>query len=404
MDRSRTADDVLAGLIVFLLLCLASSIAAGWFALLRAKAPAELLVTMEWVFGGVAAGAALGALLLRSAIRKAAQRPIRSATEVVERVAAGDLTVNAHSAMNQVHTRRLMKALDGMTTVLREVVTEVVHSAHAVASRSGELARGHSDLARRTEEEASALQQTASSLEELTSTVAQNADSARKASQVAAEAREVALKGGELVGQVVATMNGIAESSHRVSDIIATIDGIAFQTNILALNAAVEAARAGEEGRGFAVVAAEVRALAQRSATAAREIKALIAESVGKVEAGAQLVDSAGRTMSGIVASITTVSRLISDIALASSEQNDGLAQVNTAVAQMDQVVQQNAALVDRAHAATQDMDQRAEHLLGLVSRFQLERGAGARTSSMTASPAPRLSAGDGAGLLASAA
>jgi methyl-accepting chemotaxis protein len=404
MDKSHTADSLLAGLIALLLLCLASSMALGWLALVKAKAPAELLGTVQWVFGCVLAAAVLGALVLRSGIRKAAQRPIGSATELVERVAAGDLTVNAHGGMNQVHTRRLMKALDAMTTVLRDIVTEVVHSAQAVASRSSELARGHRDLARRTEEEACALQQTASSLEELTSTVTQNADSARKASEVAAEAREEAHTGGKLVGQVVTTMNDIAESSRRMSDIIATIDGIAFQTNILALNAAVEAARAGEEGRGFAVVASEVRALAQRSATAAREIKALIAESVGKVELGTQLVDSAGHTMSGIVASITSVSQLIADIALASSEQSAGLAQVNTAVAQMDHVVQQNAALVDRAHAATQEMDHHAEHLVGLVSRFQLERGPGTGVGSGTALRIAGVPAGDRAGLLASAA
>ena len=326
---------------------------------------------------------ALAAVVLRSLIRKAAQRPIQSATAVVERVAAGDLTVSVEG-INQVHTRRLMKALEGMTTVLHEIVTQVVGSAQAVASRSGELARGHEDLARRTESEASALQQTASSLEELTSTVAQNAESARKASEVAAGARKVAGIGGELVGSVVTTMSGIAESSRRVSDIIATIDHIAFQTNILALNAAVEAARAGDEGRGFAVVASEVRALAQRSAAAAREIKALIADSAGKVEAGTRLVDSAGETMSEIVTSITRVSELIADIAMASSEQSDGLAQVNTAVAQMEHVVQQNAALVDRASSATQEMDRHADHLLKLVSRFRVERERGGRTDAET--------------------
>jgi methyl-accepting chemotaxis protein len=373
VEKSHTADHLLGLLILALLLCLGCSIAVGWWALGQVPTATEVVRLAQRSFVVLGTFAITGALVLRSAIRKAAQRPIRSATEVVERVAGGDLTASAEG-MNQVHTRRLMKALQGMITVLRDIVTEVVQSARAVASRSRELARGHRDLARRTEAQACALQETASSLEELTSTVAQNADSARKASEVAAQAREVARSGGELVGQVVTTMSGIAESSRRVSEIVGTIDGIAFQTNILALNAAVEAARAGDEGRGFAVVAAEVRALAQRSAAAAREIKVLIAESAGKVEVGGQLVGSAGHTMNEIVASITRVSELIADIALASSEQSDGLAQVNGAVAQMEHVVQQNAALVDHANAATQDMDQHAEHLLDLVSRFQLQR------------------------------
>jgi methyl-accepting chemotaxis protein len=227
-------------------------------------------------------------------------------------------------------------------------------------------------LSQRTEEQATTLEETASSMEELTSTVAHNADNAREASQLAIAATDVARKGGHVVGQVVATMTDISQSSHKISDIIAVIDGIAFQTNILALNAAVEAARAGEQGRGFAVVAAEVRSLAQRSAAAAKEIKLLIGDSVGKVEAGTELVDSAGRTMAEVVSSIKKVSDLIAEIAAASQEQSSGIGQVNAAVAQMEQVLQQNASLVEQATAATESMKEQAAVLLQVVSRFNV--------------------------------
>jgi methyl-accepting chemotaxis protein len=391
MARHFTADVVLGTLILVLLAAVAAMGAVGQAALAAAQAPPELLARAQWLAGGIFAAAVAASLVLRAAIRKAAQRPIRAATQVVERVAEGDLTVSAEG-MDQVHTRRLMKALQGMTSVLHVIVSEVVQGARAIAGRSGELARGHRDLARRTEEEACALQQTASSLEELTATVAQNADSARKASAFAAGAREVACSGGNQMGDLVATMTGIAESSRRINDIVATIDGIAFQTNILALNAAVEAARAGEGGRGFAVVASEVRALAQRSAAAAREIKALIAASAARVETGATLVETTGRTMTEIVGSITRVSELIADIAQASAEQSDGLAQVNTAVARMEHVAQQNAALADAANVATQEMDRHAENLLGLVSRFHVAHGSAhppAPAAASAAAPEP---------------
>jgi methyl-accepting chemotaxis protein len=228
------------------------------------------------------------------------------------------------------------------------------------------------DLSQRTEEQASTLEETASSMEELTTSVTQNADHARQASQLAVDASEVARRGGEVVGQVVQTMTGISDSSRKISEIIGVIDGIAFQTNILALNAAVEAARAGEQGRGFAVVAAEVRNLAQRSAAAAKEIKALIGSSVEQVDAGSRLVQAAGTTMGDIVASVKKVSDLISEIAAASHEQSSGIEQVNTAVTQMDQVVQQNASLVEESTAATEAMKEQAGSLLKLVARFRL--------------------------------
>jgi methyl-accepting chemotaxis protein len=232
------------------------------------------------------------------------------------------------------------------------------------------------DLSQRTEAQASTLQQTASSMEELTATVAQNADTARQASELAAGAADVAAKGGEVVGRVVNSMNGISASARKIEEISGVIDGIAFQTNILALNAAVEAARAGEQGRGFAVVAAEVRTLAQRSASAAREIKALIGESVEKVDSGAALVDVAGRTMEEIVGSVRTVSDLIAAIAAAGEQQKSGIEQVNAAIAQMDQAVQQNASLVDQAGRSTEDLHAQSAVLLQTVAQFKLVEGA----------------------------
>ena len=311
------------------------------------------------------------AMQLRSWIRRANGRPLKAATQVVEQIAAGDLTVKAEG-MDQAHTRRLAVALDEMTSSLRTLASEVVASARTVADTSAQIAQGNLDLSQRTEEQASTLEETASSMEELTSTVQQNADNAREASQLAVSASDVARKGGQVVGQVVSTMTDISASSRRIGDIIGVIDGIAFQTNILALNAAVEAARAGEQGRGFAVVAAEVRNLAQRSAAAAKEIKTLIGDSVDKVEVGTKLVDAAGKTMGEIVTSVKKVSDLIAEIAAASQEQSAGIGQINTAVAQMEQVVQQNASLVEQASAATESMKDQAAALLHTVSRFRL--------------------------------
>jgi methyl-accepting chemotaxis protein len=323
---------------------------------------------------------------------------LRNAITAARRVARGDLVSDLRVA-GRDETSQLLQAMADMQHDLRSLVGEVAAGAHAVADTSVQIAQGNLDLSQRTEEQASTLEETASSLEELTSTVTQSAQNARNASERAVNASNVARRGGEVVGQVVSTMNSITESSRKIADIIGVIDGIAFQTNILALNAAVEAARAGEQGRGFAVVAAEVRSLAQRSATAAMEIKALIGDSVDKVQAGAQLVDTAGRTMEEIVASVKDVSDLLTEIAAATQEQSNGIGQVNTAVAQMDHVVQQNASLVEESAAATESMKQQAATLLQLVSRFQVEREAATAQAAGRAVPArievraPRLAA-----------
>ncbi|HEY0825563.1 MAG TPA: methyl-accepting chemotaxis protein, partial [Ramlibacter sp.] len=313
-----------------------------------------------------AASLATGILMARRVVR-----PMRTAIAAAGDIARGDLASDV-AVRGRDETAELLRAQARMKQELRKLVAEVVSGARAVHDTSEQIARGNEDLAQRTEMQAGTLEEAATSMEELTSTVQQNAENARVASQLAVDASGVARRGGEAVGQVVSTMSGISASSRRIGDIIGVIDGIAFQTNILALNAAVEAARAGEQGRGFAVVAAEVRNLAQRSAAAAREIKGLIGESVDQVEAGTRLVDAAGRTMEEIVASVTRVSDLIAEIAAASQEQSSGIAQVNTAVAQMDQVVQQNASLVEEASAATESMKAQAAALLQVASRFQL--------------------------------
>ena len=328
-------------------------------------------------------------------ITRSIVRPLADAGAAARRVADGDLTVRVE-AKNKDETGQLLQALAEMVGNLRKLVGDVVAGAHTVSDTSAQIAQGNLDLSQRTEEQASTLEETASSMEELTSTVTQNAQNARQASQLAVGASEVARKGGQVVGQVVSTMTGISESSKKIADIIGVIDGIAFQTNILALNAAVEAARAGEQGRGFAVVAAEVRNLAQRSAAAAKEIKTLIGDSVDKVEAGTKLVDAAGNTMEEIVSSVKKVSDLIAEIAAASQEQSSGIAQVNTAVTQMDQVVQQNASLVEEATAATESMKDQAASLLQMVARFKLGGGEGESAPLQAATPrraAPRKAA-----------
>jgi methyl-accepting chemotaxis protein len=324
-------------------------------------------------------------VILRLAVREGILRSVRAAAHVVSRVAEGDLTVKV-GVTSHGETQKMLQGLEDMTSDLRTLVGEVARSAHSVADTSAQIAQGNLDLSQRTEEQASTLEETASSMEELTSTVAHNADNARKASQLASGASEVARKAGQVVDEVVSTMDEISDASKKIADIIGVIDGIAFQTNILALNAAVEAARAGEQGRGFAVVAAEVRNLAQRSAAAAREIKVLIGESVKKVEAGGSLVDAAGHTMVEVVSSVQKVSDLIAEIAAASQEQSSGIGQVNTAVTQMEQVVQQNASLVEEATAATESMKEQANSLLNLVSRFNL---GDQRTQFTAVQPAP---------------
>jgi methyl-accepting chemotaxis protein len=304
-------------------------------------------------------------------VSRAIVRSADKAKQAVERIAAGDLTVqmgdNARDEMGQ-----LLEALQQMQSSLTETVGSVRRNAESVATASAEIAQGNLDLSQRTEEQASALEQTAASMEQLGATVVHNADNAREANALASGASEIAVKGGAVVNQVVDTMKGINVSSKKISDIIGVIDGIAFQTNILALNAAVEAARAGEQGRGFAVVAGEVRSLAQRSADAAREIKTLINASVEQVEKGTALVDQAGHTMEEIVSAINRVSSIMAEINSASAEQSAGVAQVGQAVNQMDQTTQQNAALVEESAAAAESLKAQANQLVQAVAVFQL--------------------------------
>ena len=303
--------------------------------------------------------------------------PIREAVAVAEKVAGGDLTSRA-AAQGRDETGQLMRALGSMTTSLAEIVGRVRTGTGAIATASNEIAAGNLDLSSRTEQQAGSLEETASSMEELTSTVKQNADNAREANRLARNAAAIAGDGGAVVAEVVGTMGSINESSRKIVDIISVIDGIAFQTNILALNAAVEAARAGEQGRGFAVVAGEVRNLAQRSATAAKEIKLLIDDSVSKVAAGTSQVDRAGATMTEIVRSIEHVTTIMADIAAASEEQSAGIEQLNVAITEMDRVTQQNAALVEEASAAAESMQNQADELARLVSTFRLDADAAA--------------------------
>jgi methyl-accepting chemotaxis protein len=315
--------------------------------------------------------ALLVALVAALWITRAITRPINLAVDVARAVAAGDLTFT-FDAEGKSETGLLLHALKDMQTALVRVVSHVRHGSDSVATASAEIAQGNHDLSSRTESQASALEQTAASMEELGSQVKQNADNARQANQLAMNASTVAVQGGEVVAQVVQTMQGINESSRKIADIISVIDGIAFQTNILALNAAVEAARAGEQGRGFAVVASEVRSLAGRSADAAKEIKALIGASVERVEQGAALVDKAGITMTEVVTSIRRVTDIMGEISSASSEQSAGVAQVGEAVTQMDQTTQQNAALVEQMAAAASSLKSQASELVQAVSVFKL--------------------------------
>ena len=321
------------------------------------------------------AAVAVLALILGSVfawlLTRSITRPIASAAKLAEAVAHGDLsqrlTVDGRDEIAQ-----LMTSLGGMNANLHQMVTQVRQSADSIQTASSEVATGNQDLSARTEQTASNLQQAASSMEQLTGTVKQSADSARHANQLATSAAEVAARGGVAVSQVVTTMDEINTSSKKIVDIIGVIDGIAFQTNILALNAAVEAARAGEQGRGFAVVASEVRSLAQRSADAAKEIKTLIGASVEKVEGGTRLVTDAGKTMTEIVSSVQRVSDIIGEITAASSEQSEGIGQINGSVTQLDQMTQQNAALVEESAAAAESLKEQAIRLAEVVSTFKL--------------------------------
>ena len=296
---------------------------------------------------------------------------------VVDAAQAGDLTRRIPIEGKRDQIRLLCAGVNTLVDTMAELVSQVRTSADTVSLAAKEIAKGNLDLSSRTEEQASNVEETASTMEELTTTVRHNTDNAVQANSLAERAREVAEQGGELVGKVVGTMSSIQEASDKIADIIGVIDGIAFQTNILALNAAVEAARAGEQGRGFAVVATEVRSLAQRSATAAKEIKTLISDSSSRVDAGTQLVSQAGRTMDELVLAVKKVASIMAGISGASQEQSSGIQQVGDAIHQMDQITQQNAALVEEAAAAAESLEEQAEQLVRAVSHFTLEAGAG---------------------------
>ncbi len=316
------------------------------------------------------ATAVLMAAVFAYLVTRSITTPINRAVHVAQTVAAGDLTSQIVVDSTD-ETGKLLGALKTMNVNLVGIVSQVRQSSDSIATGSSQIATGNQDLSQRTEEQASNLQQTAASMEQLTSTVKNNADTARAANQLANSARDVAAQGGVVVGQVVDTMDQITAASKKIADIIGVIDGIAFQTNILALNAAVEAARAGEQGRGFAVVAGEVRTLAQRSAQAAKEIKTLIGDSVEKVETGSRLVGDAGRTMTDIVSQVRRVNDMLGEITAATSEQTTGIGQINDAVTQLDQVTQQNAALVEESAAAAESLKQQANRLVDAVSVFK---------------------------------
>lgn len=343
---------------------------------------------MQWW----SAGLALLAVVVAAALLWVMVRTLRQelggdpadARAALRRVAEGDLSDDQRVGK----PLGLMAELQGMRQSLRELVQQVQTASAEMLHASSEIAQGNADLSMRTESQASALEETAASMEQLNVTVRQNADNAQTANQLALSASDVAQQGGTVVERVMDTMKGISASSHRIADIINVIDGIAFQTNILALNAAVEAARAGEQGRGFAVVASEVRALAKRSADAAKEIKDLITTSLERVENGSTLADQAGGTMQDMVGAIRRVTDIMGEISAASHEQSSGVAQVGEAITQMDQATQQNAALVEESAAAAQGLRNQAESLLRAISRFQLERGA---ASSAHSAPAAKV-------------
>jgi methyl-accepting chemotaxis protein len=341
--------------------------------MIKAGSDASAVTARTQLFIKLLTGFALAlSLLVAFSVTRSITTPLKEAVGVAQRVANGDLTSDIVVGRND-ETGQMMQALKDMNASLIKIVAEVRSGTNSIAEASREIASGNLDLSSRTEQQANSLGQTSSSMRELTDTVQQNADNARQANQLAAKASEVAVRGGSVVSHVVNTMGSITESSKKIVDIIGVIDGIAFQTNILALNAAVEAARAGEQGRGFAVVASEVRNLAQRSAGAAKEIKALIGDSVSKVREGSTLVEQAGVTMEEVVASVRRVTDIMGEITSASQEQSAGIAMVNTTILEMDETTQQNAALVEEAAAAAASMQDQAANLARVVSVFKLE-------------------------------
>ncbi|ADJ64715.1 methyl-accepting chemotaxis protein [Herbaspirillum seropedicae] len=345
---------------------------------------------MALLFAAVSAALVALVIVINHGILRTIGGDPAQAAEVANRIAQGDLTPNIETAPGD--SSSLLYAVRSMRDSLLSTITNIKASAGTIASASQEIASGNLDLSGRTEQQAGSIEETASAMEELTATVKQNADNARQANQLAESASEVAIQGGSVVSQVVQTMEGITDSSRKIADIIGVIDGIAFQTNILALNAAVEAARAGEQGRGFAVVASEVRSLAQRSASAAKEIKTLIDDSVAKVDTGSKLVEQAGATMTEVVASVRRVTDIVGEISSASQEQSAGIAEVGRAITQMDEGTQQNAALVEQAAAAAQSLQDQAATLAGLVGRFHVDgsQASIAPTAPQAAKPATR--------------
>ncbi|MBR7799645.1 methyl-accepting chemotaxis protein [Undibacterium fentianense] len=344
------------------------------------------------IIGAMIVSIAIG-LMMAIWLAKIVSSPLKQAVDLAQSIASGDLTQKV-DAESTCETGQLIRALGEMNASLLTVVSEVRAGTDQINNAAIEIANGNLDLSSRTEEQASSLEETASSMEEITSTVKHNSDNARQANILSQTATSIAEKGGSVVSEVVTTMTSINESSKKIVDIISVIDGIAFQTNILALNAAVEAARAGEQGRGFAVVASEVRSLAQRSASAAKEIKELINDSVEKVGQGTRLVDAAGSTMQEVVDSVKRVSDIISEITAAGQEQTSGIEQINQAIMQMDSVTQQNAALVEEAAAAAATLQEQSANLVQVVSVFKLDQthrhqGIKSSTVNRKASPAP---------------
>jgi aerotaxis receptor len=372
----------------------------GWR---ETSALADAAGVASWAPALIATACGVGALLtllFGYFISRTILQPLDRALKVANAIAGGDLS-HRFEASAWDETGQLMRALQQMTANMVAAVSDIGANADSIRVAAGEIAAGNADLSGRTESQASSLEETASSMEELTSTVKQNDEHARHANRLAGAATDIAVRGGQVVAQVVDTMASIQASSGRIADIISVIDGIAFQTNILALNAAVEAARAGEQGRGFAVVATEVRHLAQRSAAAAREIKALIDDSVGKVEQGGKLADEAGEAMGDIVTSVELVADIMGGIAAASQQQSAGIEQVNQAVGQMDEMTQQNAALVEQAAAAAESLHQQADKLVQAVSVFSVGR---ARQAASAARPVHRVGQGQAAGRVRPAA
>ncbi|OYO27521.1 methyl-accepting chemotaxis protein [Janthinobacterium sp. PC23-8] len=352
----------------------------------QAEADGKAAVAMTL---GLSIGAAIMAIVIAVLTTRSITGPVNQAVALAQAVAAGDLSRKIEVSSGD-EIGLLLQALKDMNASLLNIVGQVRAGTNEIATASTEIAKGNMDLSSRTEQQAGALEETASSMEELTSTVRQNSENARQANQLAQSATDIARKGGVVVANVVTTMGEISASANRIADIIGAIDGIAFQTNILALNAAVEAARAGEQGRGFAVVASEVRNLAQRSAAAAKEIKTLIGDSLEKVNAGNELVQTAGTTMRDVVGSIERVTAIMSDISAAGREQETGIEQINQAVTEMDAVTQQNAALVEQAAAATAALEEQAAQLAQVVSVFTLDGSAGSAQARPAGKPVKR--------------